>query len=298
MKIVQSLWSKPSLEKDLINNDSRSLGGWLKRKYYYMSWALSCLRLREYYSSVELVTDHYGKTLLIDRLKLPYSNVVVVLNQLDHYSPYLWTIGKIYTYSIQKEPFIHVDNDVFIWAKFESELETAFIIAQNIEDNNLYYQGVLDTMVKDFVMPEAIRNHISSNLDNILVSNTGIVGGNRVDFFKRYAELAFEIINSNLTSLYKVNIGAFSIAVEQYLFYFLAQDENMSITYLINESINYESDARLLKFHEVPYKTKYIHPVSSFKKNTYICENVEARLKIEYPEYYYRIYNLINTYQI
>lgn len=298
MKIVQSFWSQPSLVKDLANNDSRSLGGWLEKKHYYMSWALSCLRLREYYDGVELVTDHYGKSLLIDKLRLPYSNFNITLNQLDRYSPYLWTIGKIHTYSIQKEPFIHVDNDVFIWSKFRFELETASIVAQNVENNKLYYQRVLETMVREFFLPEDIKKYIANDIGNVLVSNTGIVGGDRVDFFKRYAKIVFKIINSNLSNLHKVNIGAFSIAVEQYLFYFLAQKENMKITYLIDEAINYEADSRLIKFYEVPFKTKYVHPVSSFKKNTDVCKNVEARLKIEYPEYYYRIHNLINKFQI
>lgn len=107
MKIIQSLWSKPSL----------ITGGWSEKTFYYMSWALSCLKLKEFYNSVELFTDKKGKEFLIDRLQLPYDKVNIVLDDLNEFNSRLWALGKIYTYSIQHEPFIHVDGDVYIYGK-------------------------------------------------------------------------------------------------------------------------------------------------------------------------------------
>ncbi len=80
-----------------------------------MSWTLSCLNLRKFYENVELVTDEVGYRYLIEKLKLPYSSVRVELDCINTYPSSLWAIGKLYTYGIQNEPFIHVDGDVYIW---------------------------------------------------------------------------------------------------------------------------------------------------------------------------------------
>ena len=45
--------------------------GWLHPEYNLMSWALSCLSLREHYDEVALYTDSEGKRILIDKLRFP-----------------------------------------------------------------------------------------------------------------------------------------------------------------------------------------------------------------------------------
>lgn len=59
MKIVQSFWSKP-IQMALSLNNARSFGRWRSKKYFYMSWALSCLTFKKHYPTIELVTDEYG----------------------------------------------------------------------------------------------------------------------------------------------------------------------------------------------------------------------------------------------
>lgn len=115
MKIVQSFWSKPMLMNDNSDAIFRSNGGWTDRIYFYMSWALSCLKFKEIYNEIELVTDINGKHLLYDILELPYTNVVTKLDDLNDYNHNLWALGKLYAYKLQQEPFIHVDSDVFAW---------------------------------------------------------------------------------------------------------------------------------------------------------------------------------------
>jgi len=80
-KIVQSYWSKPALDDAYLQDDGRFKGGWLHEKYNYMSWALSCLKLRQHYDKVVLFTDDLGKKLLIDKLELPYTDVRLDLNK-------------------------------------------------------------------------------------------------------------------------------------------------------------------------------------------------------------------------
>ena len=51
--------------------------------------------------------------MLVDRLKLPYKEVHVVYDDLA-VLPHHWAIAKIKTYTLQEEPFIHVDGDIYI----------------------------------------------------------------------------------------------------------------------------------------------------------------------------------------
>lgn len=126
MKLLHSYWSKPYFQSEA------DKGGWSKNIFHYMSCALSCLRFHEFYD-IELITDKAGKELFIDKIGLPYSSVKVELDVLNNYPPYLWAIGKLYSYSIQTTPFIHVDNDIYIWSKFKDNLINAPLIAHNLE---------------------------------------------------------------------------------------------------------------------------------------------------------------------
>jgi hypothetical protein len=56
-RIVQSYCSKA------YQNTPNS--GWAFRESHYMSWALSCLQLKQFYDEIELVTDSEGADLLI-----------------------------------------------------------------------------------------------------------------------------------------------------------------------------------------------------------------------------------------
>ena len=115
MKIVQSFWSGNnwSLDKNY---------GWYSSKYHWLGWVLSVNQLRKFYDEVELVTDRIGYEILINKLKLPYSKVHVILDDLNQYNENLWALAKIKSYSFMNEPFLHVDGDVFIWEKFDEEL--------------------------------------------------------------------------------------------------------------------------------------------------------------------------------
>ncbi len=294
MRIIQSFWTKPSRYLKSINQDHRVHGGWPNAKFHYMSWALSCLKLLEFYPQVELYTDSYGKEILIEKLGLPYTHVKVPLNDLDEYNPSLWTLGKLYTYSLQKAPFIHIDGDVFIWKRFDESVEQAGIFAQNIEVNDAYYGPVINSMLaQGFSLSEDMKREILSEQE-LCVSNTGVVGGTNIEFLTKYAQFAIDLINSNLDKIDKVDGGAFSVFAEQYFIYKLAELENMPIYYLYNYIIDYINNSILVNFHLVPQKIHYIHPIAKYKRNVSICNTMAARLRIEYPTYYYRVNHLFN----
>ena len=183
MKIVQSLWVKPSLKKENFNISDRNKGGWVDKKYNYMSWALSCLQFKKYYNNVELVTDSIGYELLIEKIGLPYSKVDIELDQLNNYHPDLWALGKIQAYSIQNEPFIHADGDVFIFKKFEESFEKSPLIAQNLETEFSYYYEIFKNIEENFdYIPQVLIESKTIN-GGIIGVNAGLLGGSDFCFF-------------------------------------------------------------------------------------------------------------------
>lgn len=295
MKIVHSFWSKPIVMRDNSDAIFRDKGGWSNKLHYYMSWALSCLKFKELYGRIELVTDKYGKELLCDTLELPYTSVKVELDCLNEYNHHLWALGKLYAYSIQEEPFLHVDSDVYIWKKFPQKLLFSDLIAQNWEINYDVNAKFYQKLQNEFIFfPECIKDKEFPKVGEIFQANAGILGGNDIGFIKEYTQNAFDFIDKNQDNFEKLSSqkGMFNMVYEQYLFYQLAESKGKNITYLLNKVE--DNFAGLADFHMLTYYQYYIHALGTYKKFQRIGVCVAERLFIEYPDYYYRIINLFN----
>jgi hypothetical protein len=291
MKIIQSYWSLPSLgsDKDIYG---RSNGGFIDARFNYMSWALSCLTLKRFYKNVELITDKKGKELLIDTLNLPYTNVTVCLDELNHYHPKLWAIGKIKAYQLQDEPFLHVDGDIFIWKAFGNDnFHRNPLIVQNMDYAYSWYDSMLNDIESffEYIPQEIIENYTIRK--DITAINAGIIGGSDIDFFQRYTHEAFEFVNRNINCFEKINIGLFNNVFEQYLFYAMAFKQNKPIMPFLNLKPHEEfTDA--MNFHLLPNIKSFIHLIGYAKDSIYACEQVEMRLRYEFPDYYNKIIKL------
>lgn len=102
MKIVQTFWHG---NNSLLDNSF----GWMNPQYHLMSWALSCLSLKDNYQNIVLYTDSHGYEIFAEQLKLPYTDIIIQYDNLTCPEPH-WAYPKLLTYSLQKEPFIHVDS--------------------------------------------------------------------------------------------------------------------------------------------------------------------------------------------
>jgi hypothetical protein len=292
MKVIQSFWSKPFLA-DTKEETDRFKGGWLSSKFNFYSWALSCLKFKEFYGKVELYTDRFGKELLIDRLNLPYDKVHIVLNDLDNYPSQLWALGKVYTYSLQDEPFLHADSDVFIWERLPEDFTNAQVFSQNEEVNFPRYQEVLEVVKKKFINVPSELTHIYDKTNNILAFNAGIIGGRDVEFFKRYTRKAISFINDNIQNLYLVEGGIFNMLFEQQLGYNVALKDKIPVRFLRHD-VN-ASFTQVMNFHLVPKYESYVHVVGYAKKTIHGCEQVESRLRFEFPEFYQKLNQAIEN---
>ncbi len=286
--MVQTFWSKPGKGNSLMDISA----GWLAPEYHWMSWALSCLQANKFYKDVELVTDERGKEILIDRLQLPYAAVNTSLESvLNAYPAELWSLAKIFSYSIQQEPFIHLDGDVFIWRPFGESFCASGLLAQNVEVDIPYYRSMLADINKRLKFVPEPFVFANSNEHPIYASNTGIFGGHNIPFIKEYCCQAFEFVDRNLQDI--INFPAvkrplLNFVFEQYLLFYMAADKKQDISYFIREPVtdpSYRDYARLL---DVPH-VSLIHPVGAYKGRPFTCMQMAKRLRKEYPDHYYRI---------
>ncbi len=257
-----------------------------------MSWTLSCLTLRKFYENVELVTDETGYHYLIEKLKLPYSSVRVELDCLDTYPPNLWAIGKIHAYGIQNEPFIHVDGDVYIWGKFNTEIESSGLLAQNKDIvNGHYIAGYRRLKDLKFSFPE-ILNASPDEIAALRSSNAGIIGGNNFDFFRDFSKKSFEFIDKNIDLTSKLSGTEstwFALIYEQLLFSLLAKKHEVDVNYLFSED---EFNAMDVSSFSNKYDIKYVHLLGNTKMYLEHCKEIHGLLLLEDPKYLNRIKNM------
>ncbi|MBQ9706100.1 MAG: glycosyltransferase family 2 protein, partial [Paludibacteraceae bacterium] len=250
-----------------------------------MSQTLSCLTLRRLYDRVELYTDRAGYQLLIEELGLPYTDVHVELDRMNAYPSALWAIGKIYAYSMQQEPFIHVDNDVFMWNRLPRFVEEASLLAQNNEVGIAFNDvHIRDVLSKADVLPRCM----SRIPDTCEEANAGIIGGSDTDFFGRYARQAFEFVDKNLGCLDRLRYPFyFNTVFEQYLYACMARREGKKITYAFD---NVDAHfTQVCRFDKMPQPGWYVHACGVYKKIPAVGGRIAARLQHEFPDYYGRV---------
>lgn len=281
MKIIHSFWSKPAFHNNQEYHNSRKFGGWINFRYFLISQFFSCLTFRKHHQSIDLYTDTEGYDLFINDLKLPYSNVSLLLNKLSNENHKLWILGKLLVIKNQHEPFIHVDNDVYIWESLLQSSSHDFIVAQSELPTPDVYKTTLREVQDNF---KDVPNSLMNVRDTI--ANVGVIGGNCIDFFQDFCETSERLIQKNIDNLDKVNIGGLNQIIEEYLFSSMVIERELPIKYIVNTSSYKAPMASVLRFNMVPFVDKYIHLLGIAKQNYYACEQLELRAKYEFPEHF------------
>lgn len=284
MNIVQSFWTAP----DTYKNGGylpvyKMATGWRSPKHHFMAWALSCLSLKKFHKKVILHTDSYGKWILCDLLKLPYDEVVVSLDEIEHMSNF-WAYGKIWTYALQKEPFVHVDGDIFVNSPILTNEKTDLII-QNEENNLKYYQEPLAEIKNNFVgIPQELLEHCKNS---ITAYNCGFMGGYNLDLLKNYASRVIEFISQNASFSPQTNVA---VIYEQTLLRAFSDKQNAKVKVLLHSGSDtafYQDVGDVWGF--LKGEKTFIHALGYWKKSEIICRFIENQLMLHYPKYYYRI---------
>lgn len=279
MKIIQTLWL------DDITMPFQTKAGWFSAEYHWMSWAFSCLQLKQFYNEVELITNAKGKEILIDKLQLPYTKFTIIT--FPELVKTFWSLAKIEAYSIQNEPFIHIDGDIFIWKKFDDLLEKSPLITQNSED---WFAGY-DYMLQQF-NDQKLPSFVETNTA-LLSYNLGIVGGENIQFFKHYKEEVLRFVKNNqrlLEGLVETHNHSYvNMFIEQFLFTQLAHNQHLEVSTLFSEKVTDPDYPDITNFYNVPQSKTFVHLLGRAKGVPEICQTLSKHLRESYPKQYYHV---------
>lgn len=291
MRIIQTFWTQ--------NNKANSIlikGGWLSNEAFYMCWALSCLNAKKHYGNIELYTDKGGYDVLIKQFNLPYDKVhIVFTDEISKKIPEkLWSLSKIYTYSLQKEPFIHIDGDFIFWEKINFDNKLLF---QNLEKNDIIYKNSYDFIksVNNKIEKKSFAECVNTPYISRAV-NMGIFGCKDTSFSKQYSHNVFqfvdflksgEIDNDQLTSL--------NIFIEQYYVHYLCKQKEIKYNTIHPEILEKTPIPNNIFFDRPNSYVPFNHFLGNSKRFEQIDNYVAQKLHLLYPQYYKRIYEVINN---
>lgn len=286
MRILHSYWTQGKEKRD-------SCGGWLSEEANMMCWTLSCLNAKKYYNNIELYTDKVGYHTLVERMKLPYDKVHLVYNSdslVVDFPYYLWAMPKIYTYSLQDEPFIHIDGDFIFWGKKDFNHP---IIYQNEEKNvplyELIYRSLKKENVKDKEFSQCLYTDFVSE-----AANMGIFGGYDLNFIKRYSNNVLDFVKQQylVSATFHNNHKDINCFLEQYYLLYLCRAQGEE-TYTIHTPADLNDNKTLAECaYNYPGKQAgFNHFLGSSKKQELMVDYVKHELHSTYPEYYNLIHN-------
>lgn len=284
MKFIQTFWTA--------GQDPLKCGfGWSHAEYNLMSWALSCLSLREHYDDVELYTDSAGKHVLIDLLGLPYSKVHVTLDDFQCL-PQHWALAKIKTYSMQTEPFIHVDGDIYVPNPLPADILEAPLVVQNREIGTTYYKDMMDQilMFPTIKMPDYVAKSLDE--ESIVSYNMGFFGGCDIRFIQEYCSEAFRFMEDNHMNApaYEHSSVWCNIFFEQIVLALLADKQDIKVASILGHAMKDEGYT-VAEFSDLArYEEKqFFHLLGGHKRCKLNYEMLEKTMLRLYPGYMMRL---------
>ena len=265
MNIVMSMWTKPC-----IGNQKH---GFNSVEDMINSLIVSVNVAKKHYNEIHFYTDKVGYEWITPFLHLlPFTKIDVCLNEIDWLDAKYWSLSKLYVYQKQIEPFIHIDNDVFLWDKFPEELMTKDFFFQEIEEFSngmfsLYSEGLKTygkSIPKDIkVLDAAFNCGVFACVTPKAISLMGKYYDYGYQFVKNTDELQFSFIES------QSGRWLATVIIEQVFIYSLVVG-NPEFTWdvFLGNSPN----------RNVSYNFRYSHMLAHSKRNPIIANKIKERV--------------------
>lgn len=291
MRAVWTFWSKPYR--------ARRSTAWREPLHHYLAWGLTLRMARRHYPETMLVTDSAGKSLLIDALELPFGHVSTALDRLHDADAAWWALGKLVAYGMQDEPFVHIDNDVFLWKPLPADLVGAPVFTQGPELQPLDEPRAVERCFARCGLPLPVEWEWSTSrrLPHLRQENCGILGGTNIGFIRYYADLAVDLAtNPRHAPAWAALLGRYgcNMLVEQFLLAacldFHRNDPRSPFRGIVvrhlfsslGEAFDPAAAAR----------AGYTHALGGAKTSAFVARRLEARMQQEDPAFYRRCVEL------
>ena len=254
MNAIYSYWD--------LNLDYRVTKEWYRNDFKWLTLALSVYHSLEHYDKVEMVTTTPMKK-LFEEFEIPFTKISTELDDLK-FNRKLWILGKIKAYSIQDDPFIHIDNDFIL---YEKPTLNSSILVQEFESFDILfhktgYKDKLDKSRENFINKPKLFDVTDKSLC------MGVYAVNDINFNKLYCSKVLNLVNDNKDYILKqTDAIRFGIILEQYMLSTLAEENNIGV-----EEINVD----FLHLLENKYNGRYY-------------DYIKDEVKIKLPNVYNKI---------
>jgi hypothetical protein len=233
---------------------------------------LSFLTLKKYYNNVTMYCNKKAYETFVKYI--PYDRIILKENK---YSQKYWSAYKLDVIENINEPFIHVDNDVFIF----NDLFRPFI--DNVNKYDLMIQFVMDCDVP------VIENVCPKEKFDYKSFTCGVLGINNVKIKNNYindTKKIFNLIENNIIVGDSAKIG------------FILEEFTLYLNTCKNDLKYYEvipyNEIKKYGIYECCDKYKYTHMwfQSKFTENN--IKLIKNKIKKDFPGYY----NIVEKYDL
>jgi hypothetical protein len=219
MKAIFSFKSK-TLEASY----EKRMAGFYNDHYFIVSFKLAIHCAKQSFDCVELYTDEAGYNLLIKDNQLEFDKVHIILDDLNDIPTDLWMAGKLYAYSLQTEPFIHLDYDLFLLKPISKTFLEMPILVQCEESLSVahaYKWGIDWIRSNNINLP--VEFDFSKNIPykDQKAYNLGLVGGQAYWAVAEFGRKTLNLIRDNLDTIKSMTSSmqnGINITYEQYFF--------------------------------------------------------------------------------
>ncbi|MGN0233788.1 MAG: DUF6734 family protein, partial [Bacteroidaceae bacterium] len=194
---------------------------------------------------------------------------------------------KIKTYSMQTEPFLHVDGDIYAPVPFPKGALSAPLVAQNREIGTVYYRRMMDNVLRcqEIELPSYITEALHE--ESVASYNMGMFGGSDIDFIRRYCHEAISFLGRNRMndrSLPHSRVCC-NILFEQVFFAVLADLEHRYVASVLGRGVKDEGYSGR-EFCDLSYWSQrpFFHLLGGHKRNPYNVEMLRRTLLRLYPD--------------
>lgn len=274
-----SFWTKPSLPKS--GAEWKGNSGFPSQYYFAVSFWLSFMLARQWFSRVELVTDKAGAE-FVRKVGIPFNEISVELDEINHLRPELWAFGKMKTYAMQEESFLHLDYDVYLLKRPDAVFHSDIITQSPEAIHEWYYDERIKHFDNNFKNLPVEWHSFRQNFDRYAY-NVGIIGGRNYKALKEYAEKGMKIIMDNIAHIDSLKdsgkVNDFNIVYEQY---YLA-------AYMKHHGIKVNT---LLPNFESRHNFRYEHFIGGAKHNIENSKKIESFLFKHFPKAYEKLFKI------
>jgi hypothetical protein len=266
---------------------------WASDEFHRLSWVLSFQTASAHFPRTALVTDTAGAHLLVDELGLTFDEVDTCLDAIPEARNQLWALGKLYAYRQQREPFVHLDSDVYLWKPLSERLLTADVLVQNPEyapptDQTYYHPSSFIRRVQQangWLPPELSAYLLAGGATAFC---TGIFGGTATDLIAEYADRAIAILEHPANEpVWQSGSSGDMVLVEQYYLAAFCFDCTGRLRY--RPRVEYLFDSQEESFSELAAsQAGFTHLIAGAKSRQDLHELVRSRVRSAYPEEFAR----------